>query len=163
MQPSPNSVVIAEDNWIGPAALITKDTEAGAMYRTEASPNRWSAAGASFAWGRTTEWSHANFYDRQDRSRWDDFVDRSKNGTFLFRRDYMDYHEDRFVDASVIVLDEAEALLALFPANRSGNRIVSHGGLSYGGMVSSEAMITSRAVDIMAAWLASGRQTASRR
>lgn len=33
-----DSVVIAEDNWIGPGALITKDTEAGAMYRTEASP-----------------------------------------------------------------------------------------------------------------------------
>lgn len=92
-------------------------------------------------------------YDRQDRSRWDDFVAGSKNGTFLFRRDYMEYHEDRVVDASVIVLDEAETWLALFPANRSGNRVISHGGLSYGGMVSSDAMTTSRALDIMAAWL----------
>jgi sugar O-acyltransferase (sialic acid O-acetyltransferase NeuD family) len=30
-----DSVRIAQDNWIGPGSLITKDTEEGAMYRTE--------------------------------------------------------------------------------------------------------------------------------
>jgi len=30
-----DTVTVAEDSWIGPNALITKDTEAGAMYRAE--------------------------------------------------------------------------------------------------------------------------------
>jgi hypothetical protein len=27
---------------------------------------------------------------------WDAFIQRSKNGTFLLRRAFMDYHSDRF-------------------------------------------------------------------
>ena len=30
-----DNVTIAQDNWIGPGSLITRDTEEGAMYRTE--------------------------------------------------------------------------------------------------------------------------------
>jgi len=39
-----DGVTLAEDNWIGPNALITKDTEAGALYRTESTPK--SAVGS---------------------------------------------------------------------------------------------------------------------
>ncbi|MDO4232378.1 MAG: hypothetical protein Q4D19_09610 [Lautropia sp.] len=38
-----------------------------------------------------------------DKADWDAFVRRSRNGVFLFERSYMDYHADRFADASVIV------------------------------------------------------------
>ena len=27
---------------------------------------------------------------------WDQFIAQSKNGTFLFQRNFMDYHADRF-------------------------------------------------------------------
>jgi hypothetical protein len=84
---------------------------------------------------------------------WDKFVMESKNGTFLFMRDYMDYHEDRFVDCSVVVADRSGRVVALFPANKVACRLVSHGGLSYGGMVSDRSMTTSRALDVFAAWL----------
>ena len=35
---------------------------------------------------------------------WDEFVRCSRNATFLFRRAFMDYHRDRFVDASLIAV-----------------------------------------------------------
>jgi hypothetical protein len=91
-------------------------------------------------------------YTRNDQTRWNDFVARSKNGTFLFQRDFMEYHSNRFIDASTLVTDAGDRLLALFPANRSGARIASHAGLSYGGMVSDDAMTGPLALEIFAAW-----------
>jgi hypothetical protein len=92
-------------------------------------------------------------YTQDDRVLWDAFNAGSKNGTFLFRRGYMEYHADRFADASAIVSDADGRTVALFPANRTGDRIVSHGGLSYGGMIIDEAMTTSRSLDVLRAWL----------
>jgi hypothetical protein len=76
--------------------------------------------------------------------RWNAFVRASKNGTFLFDRGYMEYHADRFEDASLVAFEgEAEAnLVALLPASRTGDRVVSHGGLTYGGWVSDARMTT---------------------
>lgn len=73
-------------------------------------------------------------YRPVDTDAWNDFVAASRNGTFLFDRGYMDYHADRFEDASLI-FREGERIVALLPANRSGDRLVSHGGLTYGGLV----------------------------
>jgi Acetyltransferase (GNAT) domain len=76
-----------------------------------------------------------------DRQRsWDDFVRASKNGTFLFLRDYMDYHRDRFADHSLLVRDDGGQLVALLPAHQDGDTVVSHGGLTYGGFVSDDVM-----------------------
>ena len=36
---------------------------------------------------------------------WNDFVSESSNGTFLFLREYMEYHADRFTDYSLLVYD----------------------------------------------------------
>lgn len=73
-------------------------------------------------------------YEGSHEERWNAFVTASKNGTFLIHRRYMDYHQDRFVDHSVIVLD-AQRVVALLPACEQGDAIVSHGGLTYGGLV----------------------------
>ena len=62
---------------------------------------------------------------------WNDFVSESSNGTFLFLREYMEYHADRFTDYSLLVYD-GNKLLALLPANRSGDVLYSHAGLTYG-------------------------------
>lgn len=67
-------------------------------------------------------------------SLWNAFVARSRNGTFLFDRGYMDYHAERFEDASLIFA-RAGKWLALLPANRRGPVLESHGGLTYGGLV----------------------------
>jgi hypothetical protein len=79
-------------------------------------------------------------YMERDRARWDAFVAQSKNGTFLFWRDYMDYHADRYPDASLVAVDDTGALRALLPATRSGDELISHAGLTYGGFVTDERM-----------------------
>lgn len=65
---------------------------------------------------------------------WNDFVKNSKNGTFLFYRNFMDYHKDRFEDFSLIVFKN-EKLVAALPANKVGQKIYSHQGLTYGGLI----------------------------
>lgn len=64
---------------------------------------------------------------------WDDFVSESRNATFLLKRGYMDYHADRFEDASLIARDAHGHILALLPACREGDTLYSHRGLTYGG------------------------------
>ena len=75
-------------------------------------------------------------YTPQHKEEWDNFVRHSKNGTFLFHRDYMDYHRDRFTDCSLMFYKEGW-LKALLPANikHEENLLQSHGGLTYGGLV----------------------------
>lgn len=36
------------------------------------------------------------------KAEWDAAVEASRNGTFLFRRDYLEYHADRFPDCSYL-------------------------------------------------------------
>ncbi len=67
---------------------------------------------------------------------WNDVVAKSRSGTFLHDRNYMDYHADRFEDASVFIC-LSDKPLAAFPASRHGDEIVSHGGLTYGGILAS--------------------------
>lgn len=67
---------------------------------------------------------------------WDNFIRQAKNSHFMFYRDYMDYHSDRFVDASLMIYDQSK-LVAVFPANINDNVIYSHQGLSFGGLIMS--------------------------
>jgi len=73
-------------------------------------------------------------YSSDYKNKWDDFLKSSKNGTFLFFRDFMDYHQDRFNDASLMVFKN-DKLFAVFPANKAGKTIYSHQGLTYGGLL----------------------------
>ena len=69
---------------------------------------------------------------------WDRFVLSSRNSTLLHMRQYMDYHSDRFQDASLMFTNREGRLVALLPAcfSRSDSRtIVSHQGLTYGGII----------------------------
>lgn len=66
---------------------------------------------------------------------WNEFVNLSKNGTFLLDRRYMDYHSERFVDASLLFFNNKGKLLGLFPANVKDEKICSHAGLTYGGLL----------------------------
>lgn len=73
-------------------------------------------------------------YQPEYKTQWDDFVDKSKNATFLFKRDFMEYHADRFEDFSLLVFED-EKIKALFPANRVESTFYSHQGLTYGGLL----------------------------
>lgn len=79
---------------------------------------------------------------------WNDFVSESSNGTFLFLREYMEYHADRFTDYSLLVYD-GNKLLALLPANRSGDVLYSHAGLTYGGLIVTTRNTTAQVLEIM--------------
>ncbi|RJX19156.1 MAG: GNAT family N-acetyltransferase [Desulforudis sp.] len=74
-------------------------------------------------------------YENIYKSSWDDFISTSKNGTFLFYRDYMEYHSDRYHDHSLMVYSDTGKLLAVMPANIRGDTLHSHEGLSFGGII----------------------------
>lgn len=82
------------------------------------------------------------------KGQWDDFVRASKNGTFLFFRDYMEYHAERFVDNSLVVFNDKEQIIALLPANKSEKALISHGGLTYGGFITDARMKTALMLDV---------------
>lgn len=74
-------------------------------------------------------------YTTDHYSIWNEFVANAKNATFLFHRDFMEYHSDRFEDYSLLVFDDKKVLKAILPANRVGDIVYSHQGLTYGGLV----------------------------
>ncbi len=78
-------------------------------------------------------------YETSDRETWDTFVNQSKTPMFMFNRGFMEYHADRFEDASLLFFKDNE-LVAVMPASRHGNELRSHGGLTYGGIISSVRM-----------------------
>jgi hypothetical protein len=82
-------------------------------------------------------------------------IARSRNGIFLFFRDYMEYHSDRFQDASLLFFDGND-LLAVLPANRNGDQVISHGGLTFGGVISQHSLGASAMLelfDVLREWL----------
>lgn len=74
-------------------------------------------------------------YTARRQPEWDAFVRAARNATFLFYRDYMDYHRDRFADHSLMIF-HGQKLVALLPANLNAEgTLISHEGLTYGGLV----------------------------
>lgn len=81
-------------------------------------------------------------YNTNYFSIWNDFVSVSKNATFLFHRDFMEYHQDRFEDYSLLIYNE-DILVALLPANIKDGIVYSHQGLSYGGFILPDKIVFS--------------------
>jgi hypothetical protein len=100
-------------------------------------------------------------YQPEHAADWDRFVDRSPNGLLLFRRGYMDYHADRFADASVW-LSEGGRPVAVLPASRDGDTVVSHGGLTFGGLVLAPETRLATVVEAVAALCDHARATGVR-
>lgn len=82
---------------------------------------------------------------------WNEFISKAKNATFLFHRDFMEYHKDRFDDFSLMVFDDKENLQAILPANRVVDILYSHAGLTYGGFVLNEKTRLSEVIEIVKA------------
>ena len=89
-------------------------------------------------------------YTPDKADEWNRFVAASKNGTFLFDRQFMDYHADRFTDCSLMFYRD-NALYALLPANVKGDVLTSHGGLTYGGLVMSSRCSAKGVQEVFAA------------
>lgn len=80
-------------------------------------------------------------YNPDYKKTWDEFVKTNTN-FFFFQRDFLEYHKDKFVDHSLIFLDDNE-LIAVLPATESGKSLVSHGGLTYGFFICNEQRYSS--------------------
>lgn len=92
-------------------------------------------------------------YQESDYGNWNSFIGQAKNATFLFHRDFMDYHKDRFIDNSLVILD-GDNWVAVLPANRVGNVVHSHQGLTYGGLVYNEKIILASIITVFKSVLA---------
>ena len=86
-------------------------------------------------------------YQENDYENWNAFIAQAKNATFLFHRDFMEYHSDRFQDYSLIVLD-GEKWVAVLPANKVGDEVFSHQGLTYGGLIYSDKVKLASVIEI---------------
>jgi len=86
-------------------------------------------------------------YTSDDSVSWDNFVDISKNGTFMLKRAYMDYHSDRYKDYSLMFYNDNK-LVALLPASVHNYQLRSHGGLTYGGLIMSTKITVQQVLDI---------------
>lgn len=78
-------------------------------------------------------------YSNSDEKIWNAFIESSKNGTFLFSREYMNYHSDRFIDHSLLIYRKGR-LYTVLPANRVSDTLYSHQGLTYGGFIMSKSV-----------------------
>ena len=88
-------------------------------------------------------------FDPSHKGEWDRFLATARNGVFLFARDYMEYHLGPFVDHSLL-FHEAGRLVALLPASlHEQNTLISHGGLTFGGIVSDGSMTTGADADAL--------------
>lgn len=79
--------------------------------------------------------THLVQYSKDRMTAWNEFLEHSNNGLFLFNRSYMDYHADRFNDSSIMVSNDGGQLLALFPASVKNDVVTSHAGLTFGGFI----------------------------
>ncbi len=73
-------------------------------------------------------------YAPAHRAAWDGLVSVAPRTHFFFRRGFMEYHADRFPDASLLLWRNGR-LRAVLPASREGDVVTSHGGLTFGGVV----------------------------
>lgn len=85
-------------------------------------------------------------YENKYKEEWNQFINISKNGTFLLNRDYMEYHSDRFPDHSYIFLDEKDKISALIPGTVKGEIFYTLRGLTYGGLILDK---NSKMVDVL--------------
>ena len=73
-------------------------------------------------------------YENTDKAVWDTCIKEAVNSHFLFYRDYMEYHSDRFKDHSLIIYRD-DKLIGVLPASEKGDTVTSHGGLTFGGII----------------------------
>ena len=86
-------------------------------------------------------------YDATHHDEWNRYVDKARNATFLFYREYMDYHSDRFKDHSLLFY-VGNHLHSVLPAHEVGEIFCSHRGLTYGGLLMDEDVTTADVVHL---------------
>ncbi|MGI9240128.1 MAG: hypothetical protein ACR2RV_04975, partial [Verrucomicrobiales bacterium] len=72
--------------------------------------------------------------DASNEKDWDGLVDVAPNGHLMARTGFFRYHADRFEDASLF-FRRGRRPLGVLPANRVGDTLWSHQGVSLGGLI----------------------------
>lgn len=91
-------------------------------------------------------------YTAEKKDEWNAFVKASKNGLFMFDRNYMEYHSDRFKDHSLMFYSD-DKLVSVLPMSEHGDELISHGGLTFGGFITDGDMKQHRMLDLFDALL----------
>lgn len=92
-------------------------------------------------------------YQPGDAEVWDNLVVRSSTGTILHTRRFISYHGDRFLDRSLMIEDRRGKLVGVIPAAgdpSDAEMVVSHPGLTYGGLVHDGSLRGASMVDALA-------------
>lgn len=83
---------------------------------------------------------HIKIYRYEDaihRAPWDQFIFEVNTPFFFFKRDFLDYHKDRFEDASVLVYAHNQ-IICIVPASSRDGTVSIHGGLTYGSFLTKD-------------------------
>jgi len=93
-------------------------------------------------------------YADEDAAEWDDFIADAPMATFLHSRRFLRYHSDRFTDQSLMLRDSRSRLVGVLPAATDPTderRVVSHPGITYGGVVHSGSLGGGAMIDTLKA------------
>lgn len=74
-------------------------------------------------------------YTEDKKDEWDEYVRSSDIPVFMFERNYMEYHAERFHDYSLMIFVKKK-LLGIIPAHLNNSTWSSHRGLTFGGLIS---------------------------
>lgn len=91
-------------------------------------------------------------FDPKDFEDWDAYCNQSICGTFLHTRQFLSYHGKRFHDKSLIIEDANGRWLGILPAAEMPGKpdfIVSHPGITYGGVVHAGRLAGSRMIEAL--------------
>lgn len=91
-------------------------------------------------------------YSQEHFFKWDEFLNDCPMTTFLHSRKFLSYHEDRFVDQSLIILDEKNNWLAILPAAvnpSNSSQVISHPGITYGGILHKGNILGKKAIEVL--------------
>lgn len=94
---------------------------------------------------------------------WASVLRNAKNGIFQFERAYMDYHADRFTDASLLAFVDDQPIAIMPAAIDADGLVASHPGLTFGGVVLDTRIRSGVAFDVVDAMFGALRGFGGRR
>jgi len=90
-------------------------------------------------------------YNESDADDWDMCCERSYMSTFIHRRKFLSYHGNRFSDTSIMIMQDDD-ILGVLPAAQDPvdpSVVMSHPGLTYGGILHDGILRGNRMVEAM--------------
>jgi hypothetical protein len=82
-------------------------------------------------------------YSSKHKDEWDSLISKAKNSPFFAKRDFMEYHADRYQDFSFLAEFDGKFIAAV-PAsiNKERDTVISHAGLTFGGIFVHQSLKT---------------------